>query len=100
MAILPVMNRLVGIRSSEEDPASFPGYVPAMASFERATRNGEKAKTLAQRRQWAEMALRALRKFMDSQKNEVIIERMMQFRRHYETLAAAEKQPRTGRTEK
>jgi hypothetical protein len=30
----------------------------------------------------------------------VIIERMMQFRRHYETLAAAEKQPRTGRTEK
>lgn len=94
------MNRLVGIRTLEEDPASCPGYLLAMASFERAIWNGEKAKTLAQRRQCTEMALRALRKFMDSQKNEMIIERMMQFRRHYETLVAAEKQQRAGRTEK
>ncbi|KAM0244132.1 hypothetical protein ACHAP5_006511 [Fusarium lateritium] len=100
MAILPVMNRLVGIQSSEEDPSSFPGYLPAMASFERAIWNGEKAKTLAQRRQYAEMALRALRKFMDSQKNEVIIERMMQLRRHYEALVATEKQERGGTDEK
>ncbi|KAM0207133.1 hypothetical protein ACHAQI_007864 [Fusarium lateritium] len=100
MAILPVMNRLVGIQSSEEDPSSFPGYLPAMASFERAIWNGEKAKNLTQRRQYAEMALRALRKFMDAQKNEMIIERMMQFRRHYEALVAAEKQERGGRDEK
>ncbi|KAH6953114.1 hypothetical protein DER45DRAFT_634591 [Fusarium avenaceum] len=91
-AILPAMNRLVGIRTMEEDPASFPSYVPAMASFERAIWNGQKAEDLTQRRQWGRMALRALRKFMDSQKNEVIIEKMMQFRRHYEALVAAEKQ--------
>lgn len=86
------MNRLVGIRTLEEDPASFPSYVPAMASFERAIWKGQKAEDLTQRRQWGRMALRALRKFMDSQKNEEIIERMMQFRRHYEALVAAEKQ--------
>ncbi|KAM0558265.1 hypothetical protein ACHAPJ_004954 [Fusarium lateritium] len=90
-AIIPAMNRMVGIRTLEEDPASFPGYVLPMASFERAVWNGEKAKTEAQRRQCAEMALRSLRKFMDCEKNESVVEKMNGFLRHFEALAAAEK---------
>ncbi|KAJ4263073.1 hypothetical protein NW762_006690 [Fusarium torreyae] len=89
-AIMPAMNRMVGIRTLEEDPASFPGYVLPMASFERAVWNGEKAKTEAQRRQYADMALRSLRKFLDCQKNEVITEKINEFLRHFEALAAAE----------
>ncbi|KAJ9427509.1 hypothetical protein QL093DRAFT_1210912 [Fusarium oxysporum] len=46
------MNRLVGIRTQEDDPPSCPGYVLPMASFERAVMNAEKAKDEIQRRQW------------------------------------------------
>ncbi|KAF4424490.1 hypothetical protein F53441_14228 [Fusarium austroafricanum] len=89
-AILPAMNRLVGIRTMEQDPASCPGYILPMASFEKAIWNGDKATIEAQRKQYADIALRSLRKFMDRQKNEAIIEKMMEFQRHYETMAALE----------
>ncbi|KAM0354246.1 hypothetical protein ACHAPU_001290 [Fusarium lateritium] len=94
------MNRLVGIRNVEEDPASLPGYVPAMASFEKALWKSEKAKTDAQRRQCADIALRSLRKFMDSHQNGAIIERMMEYHRHYEALVAIEQQAKVARNAK
>ncbi|KAF4344320.1 hypothetical protein FBEOM_1714 [Fusarium beomiforme] len=92
-ALQPTMNRLVGIRGQEEDPAGAPGYVFPMASFEQAISRGEKEKNEITRRKWAEMALRALRKFMDSQKNEAIIDKMVECQKHYEALAALDKNP-------
>jgi hypothetical protein len=82
------MNRLVGIRTQEEDPPSFPGYVLPMVSFERAVWKGDKATNEIERRQCADMALRSLRKFMDAQKNEAIIGKMVELQKHYEALAA------------
>ncbi|EXA43800.1 hypothetical protein FOVG_08662 [Fusarium oxysporum f. sp. pisi HDV247] len=66
--IQSAMNRLVGIRTQEDDPPSCPGYVLPMASFERAVMNAEKAKDEIQRRQWTDMSLRSLRNFMDAQR--------------------------------
>ncbi|KAM5384835.1 uncharacterized protein FOBCDRAFT_315181 [Fusarium oxysporum Fo47] len=86
--IQSAMNRLVGIRTQEDDPPSCPGYVLPMASFERAVMNAEKAKDDIQRRQWADMSLRSLRNFMDAQKNEAVIDKMVEFQKHYEALAA------------
>ncbi|KAK2133730.1 hypothetical protein NOF04DRAFT_1273033 [Fusarium oxysporum II5] len=86
--IQSAMNRLVGIRTQEDDPPSCPGYVLPMASFERAVMNAEKAKDEIQRRQWADMSLRSLRNFMDAQKNEAVIDKMVEFQKHYEALAA------------
>ncbi|KAF5663183.1 hypothetical protein FHETE_7563 [Fusarium heterosporum] len=99
-AIIPAMNRLVGIHASEQDPASLPGYVPAMASFEKALWKSEKANNDAQRRQCADIALRLLRKFMDSHQNEAIIERMTEYHRHYEALVTIAKQERVARNGK
>ncbi|KAF5705621.1 hypothetical protein FMUND_12061 [Fusarium mundagurra] len=86
--IQPSMFRLVGIRTNEEDPASSPGYVLSMASFERSVWKGEKASNEIERRQCADMALRSLQKFMDAQKNEEVIHKMVGFQKHYEALAA------------
>ncbi|KAI8412695.1 hypothetical protein FOFC_05960 [Fusarium oxysporum] len=86
--IQSAMNRLVGIRTQEDDPPSCPGYVLPMASFERAVMNAEKAKDEIQRRQWTDMSLRSLRNFMDAQKNEAVIDKMVEFQKHYEALAA------------
>ncbi|KAF4991411.1 hypothetical protein FGRMN_7814 [Fusarium graminum] len=99
-AIIPAMNRLVGIHASEQDPASLPGYVPAMASFEKALWKSEKANNDAQRRQCADIALRSLRKFMDSHQNEAIIERMTEYNRHYEALVKVAQQERVARNAK
>ncbi|KAF5670381.1 hypothetical protein FDENT_11247 [Fusarium denticulatum] len=86
--IQPSMFRLVGIKTNEEDPASSPGYVRSMASFERSVWKGEKASNEIERRQCANMALRSLQKFMDAQKNEEVIHKMVGFQKHYEALAA------------
>ncbi|KAF5539888.1 hypothetical protein FMEXI_8746 [Fusarium mexicanum] len=86
--IQPSMLRLVGIQKNEEDPASSPGYVLSMASFERSVWKGEKASNEIERRQCADMALRSLQKFMDAQKNEAVIDKMVGFQKHYEALAA------------
>ncbi|KAI1028269.1 hypothetical protein LB503_002490 [Fusarium chuoi] len=86
--IQSAMNRLVGIQTQEDDPPSCPGYVLPMASFERAVMNAQRTKDETQRRQWADMSLRSLRKFMDAQNNEAVIERMIEFQKHYEALAA------------
>ncbi|KAF5579986.1 hypothetical protein FPCIR_10816 [Fusarium pseudocircinatum] len=86
--IQPSMFRLVGIRTNKEDPASCPGYVLSMASFERSVWKGEKASNEMERRQCADMALRSLQKFMDAQKNEEVIHKMVGFQKHYEALAA------------
>ncbi|KAF5027646.1 hypothetical protein F66182_242 [Fusarium sp. NRRL 66182] len=96
-AILPVMNRMVGIRTLEEDPASCPGYILPMASFERAVWNAEKAKTEDQKRQYAETALRSLRRFMDSHKNEPVLEKLTEYLEHFEALAAVEKADQSGK---
>ncbi|KAF5721787.1 hypothetical protein FGLOB1_36 [Fusarium globosum] len=82
------MNRLVGIQTQEDDPPSCPGYVLPMASFERAVMNAQRTKDETQRRQWADMSLRSLRKFMDAQNNEAVIDKMIEFQKHYEALAA------------
>ncbi|KAL9572486.1 hypothetical protein ACKAV7_003319 [Fusarium commune] len=82
------MNRLVGIRTQEDDSPSCSGYVLPMVSFERAVMNAEKAKDEIQRRQWADMSLRSLRNFMDAQKNEAVIDKMVEFQKHYEALEA------------
>ncbi|KAF5566462.1 hypothetical protein FNAPI_1085 [Fusarium napiforme] len=86
--IQPSMFRLVGIPTNEEDPASYPGYVLPMASFERSVWKGEKALNEIERRKCADMALRSLQKFMDSQKNEEVINKMIEFQKHYQALAA------------
>ncbi|KAF5237686.1 hypothetical protein FANTH_10713 [Fusarium anthophilum] len=86
--IQPSMLRLVGIQTNEEDPASSPGYVLSMASFERSVWKGEKASNEIERRQCADMALRSPQKFMDAQKNEAVIDKMVGFQKHYEALAA------------
>ncbi|EWG47340.1 hypothetical protein FVEG_16117 [Fusarium verticillioides 7600] len=86
--IQPPMFRLVGIQTNEEDPASCPGYVLSIASFERSVWKGEKASNEIERRQCADMALRSLQKFMDSQKNEEVINKMIEFQKHYQALAA------------
>ncbi|KAF5608089.1 uncharacterized protein FSUBG_4913 [Fusarium subglutinans] len=86
--IQPSMLRLVGIQTNEEDPASSPGYVLSMASFERSIWKGEKASNEIERRQCANMALRSLQKFMDAQKNEAVIDKMVGFQKHYEALEA------------
>ncbi|KAF5679484.1 hypothetical protein FCIRC_6097 [Fusarium circinatum] len=86
--IQPSMLRLVGIQTNEEDPASSPGYVLSMASFEMSVWKGEKASNEIERRQCADMALRSLPKFMDAQKNEAVIDKMVGFQKHYEALAA------------
>ncbi|KAH7226702.1 hypothetical protein BKA60DRAFT_604997 [Fusarium oxysporum] len=86
--IQSAMNRLVGIRTQEDDPPSCPVYVLPMASFERAVMNAEKAKDEIQHRQWADMSLRSLRNFMDAQKNEAVIDKMVELQKHYEALAA------------
>ncbi|KAF5984523.1 hypothetical protein FBULB1_3318 [Fusarium bulbicola] len=86
--IQPSMLRLVGIQTNEEDPASSPGYVLSMASFERSVWKGEKASNEIKRRQCADMALRSLQKFMDAQKNEAVIDKMVGFQKHYTALAA------------
>ncbi|KAF5614934.1 uncharacterized protein FTJAE_13544 [Fusarium tjaetaba] len=86
--IQPSMFRLVGILTNEEDPASSPGYVLPMASFERSVWKGEKALNEIERRKCADMALRSLQKFMDSQKNEEVISKMIEFQKHYQALAA------------
>ncbi|KAF9773267.1 hypothetical protein IL306_008964 [Fusarium sp. DS 682] len=91
------MNRLVGIRGQDQDPASSPGYVLPMASFEQAISRGEKEKNEITRKQWADMALRSLHKFMDSQKNEAIIDKMVEYQKHYEALAALDKTPQGGK---
>ncbi|KAF4960942.1 hypothetical protein FGADI_592 [Fusarium gaditjirri] len=82
------MLRLVGIQAKEEDPASCPGYLLSMAAFEKAVWKGEKAANEIERRQCADMALRSLRKFMDAQKNDAVVEKMKGFQKHYEALAA------------
>ncbi|KAF5652320.1 hypothetical protein F25303_3447 [Fusarium sp. NRRL 25303] len=82
------MNRLVGIQTQEDDPPSCPGYVLPMASFERAVMNAQRTKDETQRRQWADMSLRSLRKFMVAQNNEAVIDKMIEFQKHYEALAA------------
>ncbi|KAI1044379.1 hypothetical protein LB504_013155 [Fusarium proliferatum] len=86
--IQSAMNRLVGIQTQEDDPPSCPGYVLPMASFERAAMNAQRTKDETQRRQWADMSLRSLRKFMDAQNNEAVIDKMIEFQKHYEALAA------------
>ncbi|KAF5626564.1 hypothetical protein F52700_8626 [Fusarium sp. NRRL 52700] len=86
--IQPSMFRLVGIQTNEEDPASSPGYVLSIASFEISVWKGEKALNEMERRQCADMALRSLQKFMDAQKNEAVIDKMMGFQKHYAALAA------------
>ncbi|KAF5570844.1 hypothetical protein FPANT_13669 [Fusarium pseudoanthophilum] len=82
------MNRLVGIQTQEDDPPSCPGYVLPMASFERAAMNAQRTKDETHRRQWADMSLRSLRNFMDAQNNEAVIDKMIEFQKHYEALAA------------
>ncbi|KAF4440142.1 hypothetical protein FACUT_3665 [Fusarium acutatum] len=82
------MNRLVGIQTQEDDPPSCPGYVLPMASFERAVMNAQRTKDETQRRQWADMAVRSLRNFMDAQNNEAVIDKIIEFQKHYEGLAA------------
>ncbi|CVL09555.1 uncharacterized protein FPRN_11290 [Fusarium proliferatum] len=86
--IQSAMNRLVGIQNQEDDPPSCPGYVLPMASFERAVMNAQRTKDETQRRQWADMSLRSLRKFMDAQNNQAVIDKMIEFQKHYEALAA------------
>ncbi|KAF5555472.1 hypothetical protein FPHYL_8261 [Fusarium phyllophilum] len=82
------MNRLVGIQTQEDDPPSCPGYVLPMASFERAIMNAQRTKNETQRGQWADMSLRSLRNFIDAQNNEAVIDKMIEFQKHYEDLAA------------
>lgn len=90
-SVMQTMNRLVGMQSEAQGPTSSPNYLPVMGTFQRAIRYGGWAKD-DERKKWGEMALQAIRTFMNTQKNEEIIETMLEYRRHYEALAAIEEQ--------